>query len=270
MSLLPKLETIELRVEAQIAVLTLSRPHARNAVDDQMRADLRDAVDHVAADHSIRGLVLTGAGSAFCGGGDIQGMQERLDQGPRAGELGLRRQRELHETLGKLYHLDRPTVAAVNGPAVGLGLDLALTCDFLFAADTATVSASFIKRGLIPDGGGMFHLPRRVGVAKAKELVFSGRSVAADEALAIGLADRVRPATELLAAAVSWLRELAEYPQTAQALAKDVLNRSMELSLEQVNMIGSQGQALCYASPDHQESVRAFLASRRTAAKSTT
>ena len=268
MPLQPELETIELRVEADIGVLTLNRPHARNAIDDQLRADLRHAVDHVAADHSIRGLVLTGAGSAFCGGGDIRGMQERLDQGSRAAELGLRRQREFHETLGKLYHLDRPTVAAVNGPAIGLGLDLALTCDFLFAADTATVSASFIRRGLVPDGGGMFHLPRRVGVAKAKELVFSGRSVAADEALAIGLADRLRPATELLAAAVSWLRSLADYPQTAQALAKDVLNRSMELSLEQVNMIGSQAQALCYASPDHQESVRTFLASR-TEAKST-
>lgn len=269
MSPLPKLETIELSVEAEIAVLTLSRPQARNAINDQMRADLRTAVDHVAADHSIRGLVLTGAGTAFCGGGDIRGMQERLEQGTRAAELGLRRQRELHETLGKLYHLDRPTVAAVNGPAVGLGLDLALTCDFLFAAETATVSASFIKRGLVPDGGGMFHLPRRVGVAKAKELVFSGRSLTASEALTIGLADRMAPAAELLSLAAGWLRELSQYPQTAQALAKDVLNRSMELSLEQVNMIGSQAQAVCYASPDHQESVRAFLASRRPQVKST-
>jgi enoyl-CoA hydratase/carnithine racemase len=269
MSRPPTLETVELRAEAEIAVLTLSRPRVRNAIDDQMRGDLRTAVDWVAADHSIRGLVLTGAGSAFCGGGDIRGMEERLEQGVRAGELGWRRQREFHETLGKLYHLDRPTVAAVNGPAVGLGLDLALTCDFLFAAEEASMSASFVKRGLIPDGGGAFHLPRRVGVAKAKELVFSGRPVAAAEALRIGLADQVRPADGLLAAAVAWLRELAAYPQTAQALAKDMLNRSLELSLEEVNLLGSQAQAICYASPDHQESVRAFLASRRTQATST-
>jgi enoyl-CoA hydratase/carnithine racemase len=265
MSRLPALETVNLAVEAEIAVLTLSRPHARNAIDDQMRDDLRRAVDGVAADHSIRGLVLTGAGTAFCGGGDIRGMQERLEQGARAGELGWRRQREFHETLGRLYRLDRPTVAAVNGAAVGLGLDLALTCDFLFAADTAVVAASFIRRGLVPDGGGMFHLPRRVGISKAKELVFSGRSVAADEALRIGLADRVLPPGELLAAAVGWLRELSEYSQTAQALAKDTLNRSMELSLEQINVLGGQAQAICYASPSHQESVRAFLSSRAKA-----
>jgi enoyl-CoA hydratase/carnithine racemase len=261
-----ELETVELRAhqeDQQIWLLTLARPHARNAIDDQMRADLRRAVDYVAENTAIRGLVLTGSGSAFCGGGDIAGMRARLEQGARAGELGWRRQREFHETLAKLYHLDRPTVAAVNGPAVGLGLDLALTCDFVYAADTATLASSFIRRGLVPDGGGTFHLPRRVGVAKAKELVFSGRAVAADEALRIGLADRVLPPGDLLAAAVTWLAELARYPQTAQGLAKDMLNRSMELSLDEINVLGRQAQAVCYASQDHQDSVREFLASRR-------
>ncbi|GAA5003838.1 enoyl-CoA hydratase/isomerase family protein [Streptomyces hyderabadensis] len=262
----PEMETIDLRVEDGIGILSLNRPRVRNAIDGQMRADLRAAVDHVAADQSIRALVLTGAGSAFCAGGDIRGMQERLDQGAAAGEIGWRRQRGLHETLGKLYHLDRPTVAAVNGPATGLGLDLALTCDFVWMADTATVAASFIKRGLVPDGGGLFHLPRRVGVAAAKELVYSGRAVAAEEALALGLADRALPSADLLDAAVAWLRELGRLPRTAQALAKSVLNRSMELSLEEVNTLGSQAQAFCYGSAEHQDSVRAFLADRARAA----
>jgi enoyl-CoA hydratase/carnithine racemase len=258
-------ETVDLRVEDRIGILSLNRPKARNAVDDRMRAELRDVVDRIAADASIRGLVLTGSGDAFCSGGDIRGMQERLDQGARAGELGWRRQREFHETLLKLFSLDRPTVAAVNGPAFGLGLDLALTCDLVYLADTAIVAANFVKRGLVPDGGGMFHLPRRVGVAKAKELVFSGRNVNAAEALAIGLADRVLPVQGLLPAALEWLRSCAAYPAMAQALAKSILNRSHELGFEQVNMLGSQAQAYCYSSPEHQASVREFLAERQRA-----
>jgi enoyl-CoA hydratase/carnithine racemase len=262
MSDLPTFATLELRVEDAIGILSLNRPKARNAIDDGMRNDLRDAVDYIAAHPEIRGLVLTGSGQVFCSGGDIRGMQERLDQGNQAGELGWRRQREFHETLIKLFNLDRPTVAAVNGPAFGLGLDIALTCDLVFFADTATVAANFVKRGLVPDGGGMFHLPRRIGLAKTKELVFSGRNVEPAEALSIGLADRVLPAAELLPAAITWLKDCAQHPAMAQALAKSILNRSSELGFEQINMLGSQAQAYCYASPEHQASVRSFLAER--------
>jgi len=254
--------TIGLEAEDGIAVLTLNRPRVRNAIDGTMRAELREAIEEIAADTTIRGVVLTGAGSAFCSGGDIRGMQERLEQGARAGELGWRRQREFHHTLAKLFHLDRPTVAAVNGPAFGLGLDVALTCDFVFAAESAVLAASFVRRGLVPDGGGLFHLPRRVGLVRAKELVFSGRAVEAKEAVHIGLADRVLPDGELRAGAVAFLREFAEQPALAQGLAKDILNRSLELGYDEVNTLGSQAQAICYASPDHQESVRAFLAAR--------
>jgi enoyl-CoA hydratase/carnithine racemase len=263
---IPAFETIGLRVEHGVGILTLNRPNVLNAINQQMRSDLRDCIDHIVADASIRALVLTGEGRAFCAGGDIRGMQERLDQGARVGEIGWRRQRELHETLAKLYNLDRPTVAAINGAAAGLGLDLALNCDFVFAADTAAVSASFVLRGLVPDGGGLFHLPRRVGVAAAKELIYSGRSVKSDEALAIGLVDRVLPAAGLVAFAILWLRELSAEHDVARALSKSILNRSLELSLDEVNMLGSQAQAFCYGTPAHQESVRKFLAER--AAKS--
>jgi enoyl-CoA hydratase/carnithine racemase len=264
---MPAFQTLELRLDGSIAVLVLNRPKARNAIDDQMRAELGDAVDHIEAQTAIRGLVLTGAGGVFCSGGDIRGMQERLDQGARAGELGWRRQREFHETLIKLFNLSKPTVAAVNGAAMGLGLDLALTCDLVYLADTASAAANFVRRGLVPDGGGMFHLPRRVGLARAKELVFSGRTVTAAEALTLGLADRVLPAAELLSASVEWLRGCAEHPAMAQALAKSILNRSSELGFEQINMLGSQAQAYCYVSPEHQDSVRAFLAERDQAKK---
>jgi enoyl-CoA hydratase/carnithine racemase len=265
MSQLPTFETLELRLENEIGILTLNRPRARNAINDTLRSELRHAVDHIAADDRMRALILTGAGKAFCSGGDIRGMQERLEQGAKAGELGWRRQRELHETLQKLYHLDRPTVAAVNGPAFGLGLDIALTCDFVFLADAAQVAVNFVVRGLVPDGGGMFHLPRRVGLARAKELVFSARTLSAEEAHTIGLADRVFPADALLAETMAWLKTCTVHPRTAQGLAKSILNRSYESSFELVNMAGSQAQAFCYASPDHQESVRSFLAERARA-----
>jgi enoyl-CoA hydratase/carnithine racemase len=266
---IPDFTTLDLVVEDRIAVLTLDRPKARNAIDAAMRNELRLAVDHVSADESIRGLVLTGAGSTFCAGGDIRGMQERMELGARVGEVGWRRQRELHDTLTRLFHLDRPTVAAVNGPALGLGLDLALTCDFLFLADTASAAASFVKRGLIPDGGGMFHLPRRVGLPTAKELIFSGRSVPADEALRIGLADRVIPTADLLATAVDYLRGLAAHPAMAHALGKNILNRSLELGIEEIHTLSGQAQAFCYMSPDHQESVREFLDARQARNTST-
>lgn len=254
-------ETLGLYAVGDIAVLTLDRQHARNAIDDRMRHELRLAVDHL-ADGAYRGVVLTGAGSAFCAGGDIRGMQDRIDQGDRVGEIGWRRQRELHETLEKLYALDKPTLAAVNGPAIGLGLDVALTCDFVWAAESAVLASSFIARGLVPDGGGMYHLPRRVGLSTAKDLVYSGRSVTAARAESIGLVDRVIPDAELVDTAVSYLQELAVHPATAQAMAKSVLNRALESDLGEINVLAGQVQAFCYASPDHLDSVRGFLAAR--------
>jgi enoyl-CoA hydratase/carnithine racemase len=254
--------TLELDVKDQLAVVTLKRPEVRNAINETMRGELSDVIDAVGTSDEIRGLIVTGAGSAFCAGGDISGMRDRMALGNRVSEVGWRRQRELHDIMGRLYHMDKPTIAAVNGPAFGLGLDLALCCDFLFAASTATLCASFIQRGLVPDGGGLFFLPRRIGQARAKDLILSGRAVAADEARAIGLADRVVEPAALLAEAKSWAQQLAQLPRTAQALAKDILNRSSELSLEEVNALGAEAQAICYLTPDHQDSVKAFLERR--------
>ncbi len=265
MTSLPTFATLLLTVEDGIATLTLNRPKVRNAIDDQMRLDLRTAIDHISGDRAIRALILTGEGDVFCSGGDIRGMQERLEQGARAGELGWWRQKEFHETLTKLFNLGCPTLAAVNGPAFGLGLDLAMTCDFVFLADGTEVAANFVRRGLVSDGGGFFHLPRRIGLAKAKELLFSGRPVHTVEALAIGLADKIVAEEDLLGAARIYLSQFVQHPGTAQAMAKAILNRTFELGFEQVNMLASEAQAYCYSSADHQESVRSFLAERERA-----
>jgi enoyl-CoA hydratase/carnithine racemase len=257
----PPPAAIELRVNDGVATLLLNRPQVRNAIDDAMRAELVALLDRIGRDDTIRAVVVTGQGPAFCAGGDIKGMRERMAAPP--GEVainGWRRQQRTHHAITALHTLPKPTVAAVNGAATGLGCDLALACDFVMAAETATLAMSYIHRGLIPDGGGMYFLPRRVGLARAKELVFTGRKLTAAEALAIGMIERVARPEALLPEAEAWARELSAGSPAALALAKTTMNQSFELPVEQVFAQGSQAQAICYSTREHQESVAAFLA----------
>ena len=252
---------IEFQVEDGIATLRLNRPKVRNAIDDAMRAELMELLDRIARDDAIRAVVVTGQGAAFCAGGDIKGMRERM--AAPAGDVainGWRRQQRTHHAIAALHTLPKPTIAAVNGPATGLGCDVALACDFVVAADSATLAMSYIHRGLIPDGGGMYFLPRRVGLARAKELVFTGRTLTAAEALAIGMIERVTTPDAMLTEAVAWARELSVGSLAALALAKTTMNQSFELPVEQVFAQGSQAQAICYSTREHQDSVAAFLA----------
>jgi enoyl-CoA hydratase/carnithine racemase len=256
--------TIRLDIADGIAVLTLDRPEVRNAIDDAMRGEMIAALERVGADPQLRALVVTGAGAAFCSGGDVRGMRQRLAAPPeRIAMNGWRRQQAIHRAMSLLHLLPKPTIAAVNGAAAGLGCDVALACDLILASPAARFTMSFIARGLVPDGGGMYFLPRRVGLARAKELVFSGRTVAAEEALAIGLADRVAPAETLLDDALAWARELSSGSASALALAKGLLDRSLESTFEQVLSAGSQAQAICYTTEEHRASVEAFLARSR-------
>jgi enoyl-CoA hydratase/carnithine racemase len=151
-------------------------------------------------------------------------------------------------------------IAAVNGAASGLGADTALACDFIIASEQASFTWSYIHRGIVPDGGGMYFLPRRVGLPKAKELIFTGRKVEADEALALGIVDRRTSAERLLADAQAWARELSQGSATALALGKSILDQCFESSAQQVFAQGSQAQGICYTSTEHREAVMAFLA----------
>ncbi|MFL1463071.1 enoyl-CoA hydratase/isomerase family protein [Roseococcus sp. DSY-14] len=251
---------IETAVEDGIATLRLNRPEVRNAMDDAMRAEVIATLEGWAADPAVRALVLTGAGAAFCAGGDVRGMQQRLAAPPEEVAMnGWRRQGRTHRCVALLHTFPKPTVAAVNGAAAGLGADLALACDFILAGESAMFTMSFLARGLIPDGGGMYFLPRRVGLARAKELVFSARRVQAAEALAIGLADRLAPDAGLHAAATAWARELSAHSPAALALAKSVLDRSLEMGFEEVLAEGSKAQAICYTTAEHRAAVAAFL-----------
>jgi enoyl-CoA hydratase/carnithine racemase len=254
-------ELIDLQVHAGIATLILNRPDKRNAMSDAMRSQFIEALEHVAADKAIRALVLTGAGKGFCAGGDIAGMERRMNA--PAGEIafnGWHRQQRVHHTQALLHTMPKPVIAAVNGAASGLGADTALACDFIIASEWASFSWSYIHRGIVPDGGGMYFLPRRVGLPKAKELIFTGRKVDADEALSLGIVDRKVSAETLVADAQAWAAELSQGSATALALGKTILNQSFELSAQQVFAQGSQAQGICYTSTEHRESVMAFLA----------
>lgn len=254
-------ELIELNVTHGIATLTLNRPEKRNAMSDGMRTEFIAALEHVSAAKSIRALVLTGNGKGFCAGGDISGMERRM-KAP-AGEIafnGWHRQQRVHHTQTLLHTMPKPTIAAVNGAASGLGADTALACDFIIANEWANFSWSYIHRGIIPDGGGMYFLPRRVGLPKAKELIFTGRKVDVDEALAMGIVDRKTSAQTLVADAQAWAAELSQGSATALALGKAILDQSFEMSAQQVFAQGSQAQGICYTSTEHRDAVMAFLA----------
>jgi enoyl-CoA hydratase/carnithine racemase len=251
---------IELKIDGGIAMLHLNRPDKRNALNDAMRAELVAALESVRANKEARALVLTGNGKGFCAGGDVAGMEKRLHT--PAGEIafnGWARQQQVHGAQMLLHSLPMPTIAAVNGAATGLGADTALACDFILASNTASFAWSYIHRGLIPDGGGMYFLPRRTGLAKAKELIFSGRKVDAEEALKLGIADRLAAPERLLDDAKAWAAELSHGSRTALALGKTILNQSFELSLEHIFASGSQAQGICYTSAEHRQSVEDFV-----------
>lgn len=253
-------EFIQSSLRNGVLTVTLNRPDVRNAINDQMRAELIDAFERAAADVDVRAVILTGAGAGFCSGGDISGMRARLEA--PAGDVafnGWRRQRNTHKGVAAIHGLPKPVIAAVNGAAFGLGLDMALACDFIIAADGAKMSMSFIKRGLVSDGGGMYFLPRRVGLPKAKDLILSARVVETEEALKIGLVDRATSPDKLLDEAQAWAEELSIGSPAAVALTKSILDKTFESTDEQVFALGREAQAICYTTAEHRNSVEAFL-----------
>ena len=252
---------VELAVDDKVAIVALNRPEVRNAINDALRTELVAVLEKVAADQDVRAVVLTGKGKAFCAGGDISGMKERL-KAP-TGQVafnGWRRQGQVHKSVALLHGMPKPVIAAVNGAAAGLGCDMALACDFIVASEQAVFTMSFVKRGLVSDGGGMYFLPRRVGLPRSKELIFTGRVVDAKEALAIGLADRVTAPDKLIAEAVAWARDLCQGSGVSIAFSKAILDRTFESTEEQIFALGREAQAVCYTTDEHRDSVTAFLA----------
>ena len=246
-------------VEAGVATLTLNRPAVLNALNLALKSELAERIAELGARRDVRAVVLTGSGRAFCSGGDIREMDPgRTPADTRERLLALHR-----NVFTPIAALEKPVIAAVNGAAVGAGLSLALACDLIFAAERATFGAVFSRRGLVPDAGAAFRLVRFVGVARAKELVFSGRSVAAAEALQLGLVQRVMADDALLRETQAYAASLAQGATVALGLSKRLLDLAPSSSLEAMieHEIGAVIQAVGTA--DHAEALRAF-GERRT------
>lgn len=258
---------VRYEVAEHVATLTLARPEAMNALSSEIQRGLLEGLAEVERDDDVRVLVITGEGRAFCAGGDLKTMIERGAAERAAGAKGRvdalaapgRRIPILVKTLSK------PVIAAVNGIAAGWGCDLAMACDLRIAADTARFSEAFVKRGLIPDGGSTWFLPRIVGVERAAELIFTGRLVDAAEALRIGLVSRVVTAAELPAAAHALAGQIAANAPLAVQLAKRMLHEQLAMSLDAAMQQVGLFLATLRESEDHQEGVTAFLEKREPA-----
>ena len=246
--------------EDGVAKITLNRPRALNALDAAMVAELSDSVEIVAGDPEIRVLILTGSGRAFCFGADISEFRKSRDQ------EGLSSTEDLLNRVQKiillLAEMPKPTLAALNGFASGLGLDLALACDLRIATARVKVSEAFVSMGLVPDGGGTFFLPRLVGSGKAAEMIFTGAPLTSHEAERIGLINRVVPPSELEKTVQDLAQKLAKGPSLAIRLAKQALRINLHGNLAAALKVEADFQKVCFKSADHREAVASFLERR--------
>ena len=251
-------ETIVFEKQDGVATITLNRPERMNAVSDRMKVELSEAIADVESDDSVRVLVLTGAGRAFCAGGDL-GRDFYDTTHPREAM-------QVMSTAGKiilsLRNLPKPVIAAVNGAAVAMGLGLALACDIIIASDKARFGHVYVSIGSQSDCGTIYFLPRLIGVAKACELIFTGEIIDAKEAERIGLVNRVVPAEELESAAKELALRLAKGPPVAIGLAKTALYQALEMSLSEALELEARGHALAMLTEDMREGVKAFKEKR--------
>lgn len=243
------------RREGGITTITFNRPRELNALNREMLEEILGAVRSAAADPETKVLVLTGTGRAFCFGADISAFSQ--DDSRREEFSAASLLKTAQEIIRLLAEVEKPTIAALNGFATGLGLDLALACDLRIAADRAKLGEAFVSMGLVPDGGGTFFLPRLVGLAKAAEMIFTGEAIPAPEAERIGLVNRVVPLKEMETAVAEFAARLARGPSLAMGLAKRALRKNLG-DLASALRLEAELQKTCLLSADHREAVQAF------------
>ncbi|MBN3755626.1 enoyl-CoA hydratase/isomerase family protein [Paraburkholderia sp. Tr-20389] len=242
--------------DGKTAVITLNRPHRRNALDDESKQLLAAAIRTAREDASIASVVLTGAGGHFCSGADLggDGKEGEMPFLVRDALLGA------HRWHAELMDLEKPVISAIDGFAVGAGLSLALAADFIIASDRARLVSNFPRIGFAPDLGLMYILPRLVGLVRAKEIVFSARDVLADEALSIGLVQAVAPAERLRQTAIDYARRFDDAPTHVLGMAKGIMNRAFETDRHAMTQLETAVQGICAASSYNAEAVRRFFA----------
>ncbi len=252
----PEYETILYEKKDKVAVITLNRPERMNAINVQMNADLKNSLKEAKEDSDVRAIVITGAGKAFCAGADVQEFASGKFREKVAGGRPI-----IHPY--DFFRLYKPIIAAVNGVAVGFGTNLTLSCDIIYASEKASFGEFFIRMGLIPDMNGSFLLPKFLGIHKAKELIFSGKRIFADEAFKIGLVNQVFPHEELMPKTMEFANNLADQAPIALALSKEAIHKAYEKTFDEMLAVEREFNAKCYASEDHREAATAWVEKRK-------
>ncbi len=249
--------------DGAILTLTMNQPSTRNALTGNSAVDeFVQACSAITADHSIRVVILAAEGPVFSSGGNVKDMQRFFTQ-DLSPELIREEYRNGIQRLPKaLFNLDVPVIAAVNGPAIGAGLDLACMCDIRIASDKATFAESFVKVGIVPGDGGAWLLPRAVGMSKAAEMAFTGDGISAQEALACGLVSRVVAPESLMDEARALARKIAANPGGVLRMTKRLLREGQNSSLDSLLELSASFQAIAHKTAAHKEAVMAFVEKR--------
>jgi enoyl-CoA hydratase/carnithine racemase len=255
---------LKIERDGAVVVATLNRPEQRNAISETAHSEeIAAFCAEMTRDAGVRAIVLTGAGSAFCAGGNVKHMRERAGMfagSPYAQRNGYRTGIQLIPTA--LYELEVPVIAAINGPAIGAGLDLACMCDIRIAAERAIFAESFVKLGIVPGDGGAWLLPRAIGMARASQMTLTGETIDAATALTYGLVSEVLAPERLMERALQLAGAIAANPGHATRLAKRLLREGQDMKLGPLLELSAAFQALAHHTADHREAVDAFLDKR--------
>lgn len=249
-------ENLKYRKEGHVGILTISRPKSLNALNARVLIELGQAVDMVSEDSEVYVLIITGDGKSFVAGADINEMKNYYsEEGREWGELG-------SSVFKKIDHMKIPTIAAVNGFALGGGCELAMACDLRIASENAKFGQPEVSLGITPGYSGCVRLPRLVGLAKAKELIYTGDYISACEAAKIGLVNKVVPFEELLDAAIDMAGKIASKAQIAVRYSKLAISKGIETDIDTAIAFENQVFALCFATKDQKEGMNAFVEKR--------
>lgn len=250
--------------DGAIWTLTMNQPETRNALTGNTAVEeFVQVCDEIRRDASVKAVILTGAGPIFSSGGNVKDMQRFFDDALTPDAIREEYRQGIQRIPRALNQLDVPVICAINGPAIGAGLDLTFMCDIRIASETATFAESFVRVGIVPGDGGAWLLPRAVGRAKAAEMAFTGEAIDAQQALACGLVSRVVPADQLLPTARALADKIAANPGAVMRMTKRLLREGEHSTLESLLELSAGYQALAHKTADHREAVMAFVEKRK-------